>query len=153
MLTKRVRSILCASVLTALFLAGCAHAPSRPATDFEQVMAYNASIALANESVVKLVIAANKDSLLTKEQSELILNAQFRIAQQHKELTALIQGGPDLAKKDAQYIQGYLDAIVAAVDRAINSGVIPPKVRPALESVKFFAGLVIHDLVMLNILH
>jgi len=152
MLIKPVRSGLAASALIALSMLACARAPSRPATTYEDVMAYNAALAEANLALAKAVITTQEEGLLTKEQAESVLNAQYLIAKQHKELTALLQLGPEGAKRNEAAIRAFLDSIQAALDRQIQSGILPPKLGPVVEIIKLITQALLRDLRLVGVI-
>jgi hypothetical protein len=80
-------------VLLAMVLAGgcavrhLANGTTQPATTFEQVLAWNAAIAQANDGFADNVIALQSSGVLTVAEAKTILTKQGQIAQADKRIT------------------------------------------------------------------
>ena len=115
------------TVFVILILAGCA-ARQTPTgkvkgTPQEQALAYNASIAQANNTLAQAVINATSAAspLIDVATANKILAVQSRVADVDRQLTPLLGDTANLGKNGAQ-IRQFVDQIQAAANTLITSG-------------------------------
>lgn len=87
--------------LIAALLHGCARVPAsptvpgRPATLYENVLAWNAAIANANQAATEGIINANRAGSLADAQTSAMLDQTFDVAKADRQLSLILQAGPD----------------------------------------------------------
>ncbi len=116
-------------LLTVLQPIGCAHRrpgpqgqPVAEVTPYEQAMAANAVLATTNAAVAKGVIGVEEQGLISVEDAERILAVQFNIAVFDRELTLILQQGPDVAKAKAADITRLVDQIEKSASGLVSTG-------------------------------
>ncbi len=113
-----------------LLLSACARVgtpsgqPGRNPTPFEQALAINATLAVANESLADVVMAAEMQGFIPPATAAEILLVQFRIADLDKQITLILEKGPEAAKGDAAKIQELLGQIEQAAQGLIERGTL-----------------------------
>ena len=108
---------------------------SRPATPYEQALAWNAILANANESAAEAVIALNESGDVGDGFTAAVTAENFRIAAWNKELTLILQRGPDYARSQTAVIADLLARIDQAARRLIDSGQLGIKSPERQETV------------------
>jgi|SRR5579864_375268 len=125
---RRDKLLSAAVVCFCLFLAGCLllawgcavrHLPgggTAPATTFEQVLAWNAALAQANDGLADNIIALQRTGIVEMEYAKSILLRQAAIAKADQQITAQIKAAADCAKQQlgANAVPSELDAAAAA---------------------------------------
>ncbi len=101
--------------------------PPQPATPYEQAMAANTVLAITNAQVAKGVIAVQEAGLITVADAQPILDAQFDIAVADRELTQILELGPEAATGQASKINELIARIAKAADNLILTGAIQIK--------------------------
>lgn len=129
--TKRWIGSAVAVFSCAVLLAGCAvrhlaNGSTQPATAFEQMLAWNAAVAQANDGFADNVIAMQNSGLLTVPQAKAILVKQATIAKADVRLTNRIgtaaQCGAQKAGTAATSAQ--LDAAAASCAQLSATGIV-----------------------------
>jgi hypothetical protein len=149
-----------------LFLTSCAakvpasgSTPGRAGTPIENALAYNASLADANQTLATAATAANKAGLLSIAATSNVTSAQFTVADADGQVTAMldaiakcISAAPAnnaTCKGSAAQLQTLVTRITANVstlDKAGELGIQDAKTKQtvdtALQTIATMAGLV-----------
>lgn len=126
-----------------LSLGGCAAkvpssptVPGRPATAYENVLAWNAAIANANLAVTQGIINANTAAALDDAQTKAMLDQTFDLARANRQLTLILQSGPDGVRSGRQTVNSLLMQIQASGGQLVTLGTLHIKNPQSQATVK-----------------
>ncbi len=138
------------AVFLVVLLGGCAAVrpsapgtPTRPATPYENILAWNAALANANLAIAQGVIAANDANEISVPMANLILTAQSKIADADRQLTLILQKGQQAAAGDSASVKALLTQIQQSAQDMIRSGTAGIKNPARAEAIRASVGSVI----------
>jgi hypothetical protein len=154
-----------------LFFVSCAAkvppsgtTPGRPGTPIETALAYNASLADANQSITSDVISAQKAGLLDVTTTSNITSVEFTVADSDRQITSMLNAiatcqaaphpaGAPACVGNASQLNTLIQRITANVETLTNSGEVGIKdsatqksISKAATTIVQMAGLILDTL-------
>lgn len=146
---------------------GCARVPAtsttpgRPATAYENVLVWNASVANSNLAVAQGFINANAATppAVSDDLTRRMLDECARIAQANRQLTLILQSGPDGVKAGAATVRDLLTQIRIAGQNLVATGTVgitnpqtQTVVRAQIDGIMVFAQQIADALLGMGLL-
>jgi hypothetical protein len=150
----RKQKVLTAVIVVSIVFSGaCAkRVDGSNVTPYEQVMSWNAAMAVANNYVARGVIESSDSGFLSVADAAKVIAVNEKISQYDIELTAILAKGPQAAKLEADQIRILLLQIRDSSAALVRQGLAGEKLNRNLNSIYFMADLILGQLQSMNII-